>query len=73
MCEGASDFKQNEANTLLNEGIFDLIEIKNLHTIAEDNLSIRNYPLLLKKDNFLLKNYLITNIIRNFAPKRSLR
>jgi len=31
MCEGAADFKQNEANILLNEGIYDLIEIKNLN------------------------------------------
>ena len=39
----------------------------------EDNISIRNYPQLLKKDNFLPRSYLITNIICNFAPKSRLR
>ena len=37
MCEGASDFKQNEANSLLNEGIYDLIEIKNLNAKIQIN------------------------------------
>ena len=37
MCEGAADFKQNEASALLNEGIYDLIEIKNLNSKIQLN------------------------------------
>ena len=62
MCEGAADFKQNEANILLNEGIYDLIEIKNLN--AKIQIKCENkkeeYEQIkdnLGKENLNLKKY----------------
>lgn len=37
MCENSSKFNEQEANSLLNEGIFDLIKIKNLNEIVQIN------------------------------------
>lgn len=37
MCENSSKFNEQEANLLLNEGIFDLIKIKNLNEIVQIN------------------------------------
>ena len=37
MCENSSKFNEQEANSLLNEGIFDLIRIKNLNEIVQIN------------------------------------
>ena len=62
MCEGAADFKQNEANILLNEGIYDLIEIKNLNAKIqikcenkkEDYEQVKDN---LGKENLNLKKY----------------
>jgi hypothetical protein len=51
MCEGASDFKQNEANSLLNEGIFDLIEIKNLNSKIQINCENKKEEFEKIKDN----------------------
>ena len=62
MCEGASDFKQNEANSLLNEGIYDLIEIKNLNAKIQINCENKKeeYEQIkdnIGKDNLNLKKY----------------
>ena len=51
MCEGASDFKQNEANSLLNEGIYDLIEIKNLNAKIQINCENKKEEYEQIKDN----------------------
>ena len=62
MCEGAADFKQNEANILLNEGIYDLIEIKNLNAKIQINCENKKeeYEQIkdnLGKENLNLKKY----------------
>ena len=62
MCEGAADFKQNEANSLLNEGIYDLIEIKNLNAKIQINCENKKeeYEQIkdnLGKENLNLKKY----------------
>ena len=62
MCEGASDFKQNEANSLLNEGIYDLIEIKNLNAKIQINCENKKEECEqikdnIGKDNLNLKKY----------------
>ena len=62
MCEGAIDFKQNEANILLNEGIYDLIEIKNLNAKIQINCENKKeeYEQIkdnLGKENLNLKKY----------------
>ena len=62
MCEGASDFKQMEANNLLNEGIYDLIEIKNLNAKIQincENKKEENEEIKDKmgKENLNLKKY----------------
>ena len=62
MCEGASDFKQNEANSLLNEGIYDLIEIKNLNAKIQINCENKKeeYEQIIDKvgkENLDLKKY----------------
>ena len=62
MCEGASDFKQNEANSLLNEGIYDLIEIKNLNAKIQIHCENKKeeYEQIkdnIGKDNLNLKKY----------------
>ena len=51
MCEGAADFKQNEANSLLNEGIYDLIEIKNLNAKIQINCENKKEEYEQIKDN----------------------
>ena len=62
MCEGASDFKQNEANSLLNKGIYDLIEIKNLNAKIQINCENKKeeYEQIIDKvgkENLDLKKY----------------
>ena len=62
MCEGAADFKQNEANILLNEGIYDLIQIKNLNAKIQINCENKKeeYEQIkdnLGKENLNLKKY----------------
>ena len=62
MCEGAADFKQNAANILLNEGIYDLIEIKNLNAKIQINCENKKeeYEQIkdnLGKENLNLKKY----------------
>lgn len=56
MCEGAADFKQNEANSLLNEGIYDLIEIKNLNAKIQINCENKKEESEQIKDNFGKEN-----------------
>ena len=56
MCEGAADFKQNEANSLLNEGIYDLIEIKNLNAKIQINCENKKEESVQIKDNFGKEN-----------------
>ena len=51
MCEGAADFKQNEANSLLNEGLYDLIEIKNLNAKIQINCENKKEEYEQVKDN----------------------
>jgi len=51
MCEGAADFKQNEANLLLNEGLYDLIEIKNLNAKIQINCENKKEEYEQVKDN----------------------
>ena len=71
MCEGASDFKQNEANSLLNEGIFDLIEIKNLNSKIQINCENKKEEFEkikenVGKDNLDLEKYLYhLDLIKN--------
>ena len=62
MCEGAADFKQNEANILLNEGLYDLIQIKNLNSKIQINCENKKeeYEQIkdnLGKENLNLKKY----------------
>ncbi len=76
MCEEKSDFKQSEVTSLLNEGVYDLIEIKNLNSKIqlncenkkEENEQIKNNigkeDLNLKKYEYhldLIKNDIYTN------------
>ena len=76
MCEEKSDFKQSEVTSLLNEGVYDLIEIKNLNSKIqlncenkkEENEKIKNNigkeDLNLKKYEYhldLIKNDIYTN------------
>ena len=56
MCEGAADFKQNEANSLLNEGIYDLIEIKNLNAKIQINCENKKEESEQIKDNIGKEN-----------------
>ena len=56
MCEGAADFKQNEANILLNEGIYDLIEIKNLNAKIQINCENKKEEYEQVKDNLGKEN-----------------
>ena len=56
MCEGAADFKQNEANILLNEGIYDLIEIKNLNAKIQINCENKKEEFEQIKDNLGKEN-----------------
>jgi len=58
MCEGAADFKQNEANILLNEGIYDLIEIKNLNAKIQINCENKKEEYEQIKDNLGKEFYL---------------
>ena len=37
MCEGSSEFNISKANTLVDEGLFDLIQIKHLNEIVQIN------------------------------------
>ena len=74
MCEEATDFKQNEASSLLNEGIYDLIEIKNLNSKIQLNCENKKEENEQIKDNIGketldLKKYeyhldLIKNVIK---------
>ena len=71
MCEGASDFKQNEANSLLNEGLYDLIKIKNLNAKIQINCENKKeeYEQIkdnVGKDNLNLQKYEYhLNLIKN--------
>ena len=56
MCEGAADFKQNEANILLNEGIYDIIEIKNLNAKIQINCENKKEEYEQVKDNLGKEN-----------------
>ena len=76
MCEEKSDFKQSEVTSLLNEGVYDLIEIKNLNSKIQLNcenkkeeneqikINIGKEDLNLKKYEYhldLIKNDIYTN------------
>ena len=56
MCEGAADFKQNEANSLLNEGLYDLIQIKNLNSKIQINCENKKEESEQIKENFGKEN-----------------
>ena len=57
MCEGgAADFKQNEANSLLNEGLYDLIQIKNLNSKIQINCENKKEESEEIKDNLGKEN-----------------
>ena len=56
MCEGASDFKPNEANSLLNEGLYDLIQIKNLNSKIQINCENKKEESEEIKDNLGKEN-----------------
>ena len=54
MCEG--DFKTNEANSLLNEGLYDLIQIKNLNSKIQINCENKKEESEEIKDNLGKEN-----------------
>ena len=56
MCEGAGDFKQIEANSLLNEGLYDLIQIKNLNSKIQINCENKKEESEEIKDNLGKEN-----------------
>ena len=56
MCEGATDFKPNEANSLLNEGLYDLIQIKNLNSKIQINCENKKEESEEIKDNLGKEN-----------------
>ena len=56
MCEGAADFKPNEANSLLNEGLYDLIQIKNLNSKIQINCENKKEESEEIKDNLGKEN-----------------
>ena len=89
MCEEKSDFKQSEVTSLLNEGVYDLIEIKNLNSKIqlncenkkEENEQIKNNigkeDLNLKKYEYhldLIKNDIYTNKkLPNFTESQKVK
>jgi hypothetical protein len=56
MCEGAADFKPNEANSLLNEGLYDLIQIKKLNSKIQINCENKKEESEQIKENFGKEN-----------------
>ena len=56
MCEGAADFKPNEANSLLNEGLYDLIQIKDLNSKIQINCENKKEESEQIKENFGKEN-----------------
>ena len=54
MCEG--DFKTNEANSLLNEGLYDFIQIKNLNSKIQINCENKKEESEQIKENFGKEN-----------------
>lgn len=57
MCEGTSDFNSSEANKILNDGIYDLIEIKHLNSKVQLNYENKKEEYEKNKDN-IGKDYL---------------
>ena len=56
MCEGAADFKPNEPYSLLNEGLYDLIQIKNLNSKIQINCENKKEESEEIKDNLGKEN-----------------
>jgi len=56
MCEGVGDFNQIEANSLLNEGLYDLIQIKNLNSKIQINCENKKEESEEIKDNLGKEN-----------------
>ena len=56
MCEGAADFKPNEPYSLLNEGLYDLIQIKNLNSKIQINCENKKEESEQIKENFGKEN-----------------
>ena len=56
MCEGAADLKPNKANYLLNEGLYDLIQIKKLNSKIQINCENKKEESEQIKENFGKEN-----------------